>query len=416
MRTFVALLVLGTLGTAAPPASALGQRDSAGPPARRPGWLPRSIRIDPRLTTAEKAAIQKRLNEVERLLLQIPELARPEGFEVWPTVHATAFEVWPVIQGNPKAKYVVQAYELMAFRPSKAIAGEGSTCLSIVINPLPPQLYYEFAMNDIDDGKGDRVYIENLFGVKKPGALLAYGYILPGPGEPPSPARTGFSPTNYSAYAVFFSADGVSPWLEVSRQEYLEALIWDGETKDLKEIERIRQSRTKTRYQQWLEDAPTRKRERDEALAAVEKADPTQAAEARKEAERIEREIGEQLKASEEEDRAENARVAASGMPADHLRRQLAAMTAAERGMPAWTRGGGSIEFFQPESPETVRIVRANPAFYRSRSSRIEPRGVVLRFIANLTCHAPAVQRAFHAAYSNLDYAALRKLLEATPE
>ena len=124
---------------------------------------------------------------------------------------------------------------------------------------------------------------------------------------------------------------GVSPWLEVTRQEYLEARIWNDETKDQKELERIRQSRTRTRYEIWMEEAPKRKREREEALAAAEKADPEQAATARKEAERIEREITAQLKAAEAQDRADNAEVLAQGMPGDHARARLAALTPEER-------------------------------------------------------------------------------------
>ncbi len=204
--------------------------------------------------------------------------------------------------------------------------------------------------------------------------------------------------------------------MEVTRQEYLEAMIWSGETQDLEEINRMRQSLTKTRYERWMEEAPQRKRERDEALAALEKVNPSQAAAMRKQLEDTEREVGEQLKAAEAEERAENARTLAHGMPADYLRAQLAAMSAEERAMPAWTRGGGSIEFFQPHTPEAVRIVRANPAFYRTRSARIEPRGIIVRFIANLTCHAPNVQRAFYAAYEKLDYEALRRALGAEPQ
>ena len=398
------------------PSPAPAQRNPSASTVPRPGWLPRYTRLDPSLTAAEKATIVSRLDEIERLVLQVPELAGPEGFEVLPRVDATAFEIWPVIQGHPKGNYVTQSYQLMAFRPSKAIAGEGLTCLQIIVNPLPPQVYMDFAMNDFGDGKGDRIYTENRFGIKKPGALLAYGHILPGPGEPPSPPRSGFSATNISLYTVFFGVDGVSPWREVSRQEFLEAMIWDGETKDLKEIERIRQSRTRTRYEQWMEDAPKRKRERDEALAAAEKADPAAAAAARKEALDIERQITEQLRAAEAEERAENQKLLAADTPGDRWRAKLAAMTPEERALPAWTLGSGNDEFFEPNAPEAVRIVRANPAFYGPRSSRIAPRGVVVRFTANLTCHAPAVQRAFHAVYEKLDYGALQRLIGAAPQ
>lgn len=415
MRMFPALAL--AFGVSLPSPST-AQQDLDAAPSRRPGWLPRESRFDPSLTTAEKATILKRLNEIERLVLQIPELARPEGFEVWPSVNAAGFEIWPVIQGHPKGNYVVQSYQLWTFRPTKAIAGEGRSCLDIIVNPLPGTLFPNGALNALEDGKGDRLYSEHSFGAKIAGAMLAYAektFDLDEPIPPLKPVE--LSPKNQSWHNVFFSANGVSPWLEATREEYLEALIWNWETKDLKEVERGRQLLTKTRYQRWMEDAPKRKRERDEALAAVEKANPSQAAAARKEAEAIEREISEQLKAAEDEDRAENARELAQGMPADMPRAKLAEMTPAERAMPAWTDNrSGPIEFVQPNTWGAVRMVRANPAFYRSRSSRTLPRGVMVRFTAlGDPCHALPVQRAFYAAYKNLDYAALRRLLEAEP-
>jgi hypothetical protein len=409
VKGLLLLLATGVSGAAVPTWGAAGQ-PAAAQSAQRPGWLPRWSRIDPSLTAAEKATVLARLNAIERLILQVPELARPEGFEVLPILQATPHEIRPVIQRKPDANYVVQTYQLMAFRPSKAIAGEGLVCLTVVVNPLPPQLLMDYAMNDFDDGKGDRLYIEEPFGARIPGALLAYGHRLPEQGETVSePGTAGFTATNLGYYGAFFSADGVSPWLEVTRQEYLEARIWNDETKDLKETQRIRQSRTKTRYELWMEEAPQRKREREEALAAAEKADPAQAAAARKEAERIEREITEQLKAAEAQDRADNAEVLAQGMPGDQSRARLAALTPEERARPARIGGGTNDEFHEP--PEGVRIVRANPAFYGSRNSRIAPRGIKVGFIANLTCHAPPVQRAFYAVFRKLDYAALQRLL-----
>ena len=240
MRTFAALALLLALSQAS---SSSAQRDPGAASARRSGWLPRSTRLGPELTTAEKTTILRRLDEIERLVLQVPELAQPEGFEVLPTVYANAMEIWPVIQGHPRGSYVVQSYQLRAFRPSKAIAGEGLTCLEIIVNPLPPQVYMDYAMNDVGDGKGDRLRTDSA-----PGSRVHTVTYSPDRRSPPR-QRLCFSPTNISLYSVFFSADGVSPWLEVTRWE---TMIWDGETRHLKEIERMRQSRTKTRYEQWV--------------------------------------------------------------------------------------------------------------------------------------------------------------------
>jgi hypothetical protein len=89
MTRLLVLLAAGVAG-AAVPASAAAQPASANS-AQRPGWLPRSSRIDPSLSGAERATILERLNEIVRLLLQIPELARPEGFEILPLLDVTPF-------------------------------------------------------------------------------------------------------------------------------------------------------------------------------------------------------------------------------------------------------------------------------------------------------------------------------------
>jgi hypothetical protein len=346
---------------------------------------------------AEKAEILARLNAVEQLLLQIPELARPEGFEILPSVGG----------GRPSelgdGTLAGYSYNLTFFNPTKKIAGEGNTALSVIINPNPGALFLWGQPGSMLDQKGQRLYIEHPWGEKKPGALLAYGTVE---GEP---EQFALSPTARSWYTVFFSADGSSPWLEVSRQEYIEAMIWDLEVKDAKGQAEIQRSLTTTPYQRWLEEAPQRKTKREEMLAAV---GPGQAAELRKTLEQTEREVTENLRASEAQDRAENARLLAQDKPGDQLRANLAAMTPAERAMPAWTgASGGAFDFFPPKGSGAVRIVRPNLAFYRPRHSPIEPRGVVVRFTASLTGHTPPVQRALYQAYRNLDWAALRGLL-----
>src|SRR5678816_474669 len=48
------------------------------------GWLPRAVEMGPNLTGANRAAAIARLESIERLLKQVPELAHPEGFEIRP--------------------------------------------------------------------------------------------------------------------------------------------------------------------------------------------------------------------------------------------------------------------------------------------------------------------------------------------
>ena len=52
--------------------------------ATPPGWLAREPTRISHLTSAQLAAAIARLEQFERLVLQIPEIARPQGFEVTP--------------------------------------------------------------------------------------------------------------------------------------------------------------------------------------------------------------------------------------------------------------------------------------------------------------------------------------------
>src|SRR4029079_7326882 len=47
-------------------------------------WLPRTVEMGPNLTGANRAAAIARLESIERLLKQVPELAPPNGFEIEP--------------------------------------------------------------------------------------------------------------------------------------------------------------------------------------------------------------------------------------------------------------------------------------------------------------------------------------------
>jgi hypothetical protein len=400
--TLTAALVVGTLGSAGALAA---QRDRRTPPSARPGWLPVSRQFSPGLTAAEKSTVERRLAEIERIVVQVPELARPEGFELEPSVAAV-----PIF--DKPGSLVNSLFQFATYTPTKAVAGaDRMVCFQIVVNPHPGGIFLWGQPGYIDDAKGDRWYVEHPFGDKPPGALLAYS-----DGESPDAAeRRHLSATDRSWYLAFFSANGVSPWQEVSRGDYLEALIWNAEGKDAKGAADVRDALTKTRYQRWMEDAPRRKKDREEMLAVVRATNPSQADALRKQQEDTERETAEQLKATEEEDRAENKRILAQGILADPIRAKLAALSPAEKAMPAWTGKSPGLDFLPANSAEAVRIVRPNPEFYQVRTSRIEPRGMMIRFTASLTCHTPPVHRALYQAFRNLDYAALTRLLQADP-
>lgn len=118
-------------------------------------------------TTAQRA----RLTAIKQIVLHIPELARPEGFEVVPIVGAGG--------GEPEGDIVPQYYELLFFVPTKAIAGEGMIRLEVIVNPVPDWLFLWGQPSSMLDQQGDRRYVEHPFGEKEPGALLGYGVLFP---------------------------------------------------------------------------------------------------------------------------------------------------------------------------------------------------------------------------------------------
>jgi hypothetical protein len=48
------------------------------------GWLPRRVDMGPYLTGENRVTALARLESIERLLKQVPELAHPDGFEIKP--------------------------------------------------------------------------------------------------------------------------------------------------------------------------------------------------------------------------------------------------------------------------------------------------------------------------------------------
>src|SRR5262245_5636695 len=50
----------------------------------RPGWLPREVQWQGNVGAADRTAAMATLTQIEQLLLQIPGLAAPRGFEILP--------------------------------------------------------------------------------------------------------------------------------------------------------------------------------------------------------------------------------------------------------------------------------------------------------------------------------------------
>jgi len=353
-RATIATIALAVL-CAGPAATAQSTR--ARP---RAGWLPRRTNYSG-TTAAERATLEARLQRIERLLLQVPALANPVGFEVQPQFSIFA---------QPNGELISSSYSLGIFVPSKALNNEGCSCVEVFVNPQPESIHPWEQRPKILDERGDAVYLEEMIGEPRPGATLVYGKL---------------APADRSWYVVLLTTGGVSPFLPVTGEQYLKTLIWElgGRGK-------------KTPYQQWLDEAPGRKQAREETAALLP---ANQRAEFLKQQEDAERETTAQFKAAAEGPHAE-----------DPVRARLASLTPAERESSVWvSQPWGYGEFLAPNSPNAFHPVRRNPALYRPLRSRTEARGIEVRLS---TGSYPAVQRALNEAAKVLDWSALAALLE----
>jgi hypothetical protein len=369
--------------------------------ATRPGWLAREPTRISHLTPAQLAAAIARLEQLERLVLQISEIARPEGFEVTPRFYGGAKILHP--DEKQRAGDVVSyEYGLMFFAPSFEIAGEGSRCIQIRINPT-----LEAQHTTLRDARGNAISIELARGKLVPFATQVYGTFDPSPEGSQLPTY------------VLFTSGGELPWRQVTRDEFYDASILFHHGKDGSEMAQVRKSLEKTPYEQWLAGAPQRKRDREEALKTAAGIQPAaEVAKLRKMLEATEREVGENLKKSEADDRAtDQANLAGYLGIGDSMIAERNRMSGAERCMPAAVDNQGAPAgatgraLADPNDPTALRVLTPNYDFWRARKSRDEVRAIEVELRAAGTCANPAVRRAMWEVYQKLDWAALNRML-----
>jgi hypothetical protein len=197
----------------------------------------------------------------------------------------------------------------------------------------------------------------------------------------------------------------------VSREQWLRTLIFDAEGKDGNREKSARTALEKTAYQQWLEGAAERKKNIDAAVTAVAQSQGRAAAEEmRKTLEQTHREVGEQLKAQEAEERERNKQVLSTATRGDALRAQLAAMSPAERASAAFVDHAGQL--VAANDPLGHRVLTPDPAFWRVRRSRAEVHTISVHFDWDSMCAKPSTGAALEKAWQNVDWAALKRLVE----
>ena len=390
--TAVSATAIASLG-AAQRSTAAAQMKSRGP-----GWLPRydTVRTggDLTMTPAERAVVEARFAEYERLFTAAESLARPQGFIVQPNVSGTlrtgGF-------GIPSFAYGLLIAPTLRERPAAVWASENAVAVSVWAGTGGPP--------DFSDSTG-RIYRER----QRSGPL---------PGMPP----TAFlfdglqfdkqTSARINEVRVLLTSDGVLPWADVPRERVLNILIAEAE----ETYRKTAQATSETASQRWLREAPERKRNRDQLVAtlmATAGMDKAQAEKVRADMERTERELGENYKKAEAEERENGRRgLALLKERVSYVHGQLAAMSAAERAMPAWIQltRDGHYNFALPGTAGFERLVADRPDFYRFKGSRVLVRTLLVYFHIQEYAGQEAEDRAVIDSYKAFDWAAAQRML-----
>lgn len=401
VRLTAALAVV--LATALP-GNLRGQRATA-PSAPRPGWLKRSVKIEGGITAAQRAEAVARLEKIEHLLLQVPGLANPQGFEILPTYYGGARRLG--LGDTERKDYVVEySLTLTFFVPTMKIAHEGCACIMIRVNPQ-----FDPGERGIIDEQGRTIWIEMGRGDPIPVATQVYERL---------------SPTDVSFVFVLLTPGRAAPWRQVTREEYYNAWLFEIEGKDGSKLAANRAALSKTRYQLWLEEAAQRKANQELSLRSMAAAQPAEAvAKFRKELEDTERQTTEQLKAGDASEREANQAALATPHPlTTGFRAGLGRMSAEERRMPAFfepaTAEQGALaatglRVTDHDGPGILRALTPDYDYWRARRSPVEARGIQVHIGVSGSGTFPSVHRTLWQAFNTLDWAALYQLLDGPP-
>jgi len=267
-------------------------------------WWPRfqQTTLTKSISPGDRARIESKLGSAEALVRKTP-YATPRGFAVRPA--------WGY-DGTPDRSRL-SAYELsivVHLRCSKY--DEHGSDLTFAFNPNP-QAWSE-SDRPMPDERGDGLYYERARSEPLFGSIATYGH---------------FQEENSEGVYILFTANGESPTLPVTREEYLRALIFSVEGKDQEKIKTA------------ADAARAQARIMNEARAETDK------------------------------------RIAGLTVFGDKLRARIAAMSREERASPAFVLD--LDEFVSPGTPNARAIVRENRAFYRPRSSPLEARALLVR-------------------------------------
>jgi hypothetical protein len=379
-RTLVAVIVASVLATWIP-THAQAPVEKCGPNDVVP-WWPRANFNDgaETLTAAERKVVETRLAAAEALIRKT-NYATPRGFAVRP-----GFSYYQV---NTRTELYEYSFAIVTFDKCNKLDEHGMD-FGLRINPEP--MSWSMGDRPFIDERGEKVYVERPRRQALHGSTATFGGFLE-------------DNSNTAAFFVLFTAGGENPVLPLSREEYLRLKIFEHEGKDQEKLKALIADLSKTPYEIWLAEAPARKKQNEELFALIAANNPAQAAKTRADMEKAEQAEGAKLKAADAFEREKNAKVVATMRAiGDRYRAQLAAMTPAERTSVAYVYND---ELVPAGTPDAVTFVRKNPAFYRVRTSVLEPRAILVS-LPGAYMHNRPQQAEF---YKQLDWAAINKMV-----
>jgi hypothetical protein len=327
------------------PLATSGLKAQPCPPNEVQEWRPRMTFTTFSPAAAGRVSLEASLRAAEAIARKTA-YAQPRGFTVTPG--------W-TYGDEPKAGQLREfAFSAIISRNCRRYDESGADIV-IIFNPHPRR----WSPNGSESESGhfiERYHSEPLFG-----------------------SSATFGSFDKGTLSLLFTAGAVSPTIPVTREEHLREIIAAVEGRNQEIVKDIIARASKTQYQVWLEGAEERRTRNEELLTALAAADPAQAAKTRAQLEKAERENGELLKKNEPQERIELAQARANATAfGDKIRGQIAAMTAEERAMPAWTRA--VHEFAPVGAPDAYAVIKVNPEFYRARGSPVEVRAILVEF------------------------------------
>jgi hypothetical protein len=354
------------------------------------GWLNEPRVNYEGITRAERSAAYATLAQLERVFHRVPEIANPKEFVVKVQYWGGSRPGWI---RNGVASYRLRIWFFGRYGTNREkVNSEGCACIEVVINDAPTNMASTF--------EGRPIVLGEEPGPEVPGAFRTTRG-LPDTDEP------GF-------VRVIFTRGNESPWMPVSREAYLRAQIVGVEGPNGEQPAAMRNALQQTPYEKWMADAPVRKRDREAAAAQLRGIQtPEQIAKFIKDQEDTERQVGEQLRATDAADREQNKetskRASAYG---DGLRAQIEAMSPEERAQPARATKDGVIR--PVGATDGVPMLTPKPGAWGVRRSPVEVHSIEVQMGGGTGDRLayPETVKALRETFRKLDWAAIKAIVD----